>query len=215
MRQVDVQFFSNFTHNLRQYSTNFSCRLILYKKGRKQHARFGKIYSLAMMGVALTSTVLVSLGGPVFLLFVGVFSAYLVAVGWRLAVNRKGVFTNIDRLLIGFGILAILGLSLSAMDYFSSGENFALVLLTFAIITTLLVARQIRRDENNRGPVGKVRITQHVIFMGAGTIATVTAFLLTVISDSIFIWLSPTVIGSVLITWYSRSVMQGKITSKQ
>lgn len=185
------------------------------KKGRKQHARFGKIYSLAMMGVALTSTVLVSLGGPVFLLFVGVFSAYLVAVGWRLAVNRKGVFTNIDRLLIGFGILAILGLSLLAMDYFSSGDNFALVPLTFAIITTLLVARQIRRDENNRGPVGKVRITQHVIFMGAGTIATVTAFLLTVISDSIFIWLSPTVIGSVLITWYSRSVMQGKITSKQ
>ena len=200
----------------RQYSTNFSCRLFLYKKrSKKQHARFGKIYSLAMMGVALTSTVLVSLGGPVFLLFVGVFSAYLVAVGWRLAVNRKGVFTNIDRLLIGFGILAILGLSLSAMDYFSSGENFALVLLISAIITTLLVARQIRRDENNRGPVGKVRITQHVIFMGAGTIATVTAFLLTVISDSIFIWLSPTVIGSVLIMWYSRSVMQGKITSKQ
>ena len=57
----------------------------------------------------------------------GSILAYLVAVGWRLAVNRKGVFTNIDRLLIGFGILAILGLSLSAMDYFSSGENFALV----------------------------------------------------------------------------------------
>ena len=168
-----------------------------------------------MMGVAITSTILVSLGGPIFLLFVGIFSAYLVAVGWRLAVNRKGVFTNVDRSLISFGILAIFGLSVSAIDYFLSGENFGFVPLTFAIITTLLVVRQIRRDEKNRGPIGKARITQHVIFMGAGTIATVTAFLLTVISDSILIWLSPTVVGSLLITWYSRSVMQGKIVSKQ
>ena len=165
------------------------------------------------MGVALTSTVLVSLGGPVFLLFVGVFSAYLVAVGWRLAVNPKGVFTNIDRLLIGFGILAILGLSLSAMDYFSSGENL-LVPLTFVIITTLLVARQTRTDENSRGPVGKVRITQHVIFMGAercyrNRISPHRYFRFN------FHMVIPTVIGIVLITWYSRSVMQGKITSKQ
>tara|TARA_A100001037_G_scaffold136614_1_gene123702 strand:+ start:5524 stop:6159 length:636 start_codon:yes stop_codon:yes gene_type:complete len=188
---------------------------LLTKKGRKQHARFGKVYSSAMMGVAITSTILVSLGGPIFLLFVGIFSAYLVAVGWRLAVNRKGVFTNVDRSLISFGILAIFGLSVSAIDYFLSGENFGFVPLTFAIITTLLVVRQIRRDEKNRGPIGKARITQHVIFMGAGTIATVTAFLLTVISDSILIWLSPTVVGSLLITWYSRSVMQGKIVSKQ
>ena len=38
-----------------------------------------------------------------------------------------------------------------------------------------LVWSQTRVDEKGLAPRGKLRITQHVIFMGSGTIATVTA----------------------------------------
>ena len=158
------------------------------KKGRAWHARIGKIYSFAMIIVALTSFVLVILGSPFFLLMIGIFSGYIVAVGWRRAVNRKGEVVKIDRILIAIGIVGALGLFVTSAVIFSGsnliktngeGRIFGIVPLVFAGICGGLVWVQTLVDEKGLAPRGKLRITQHVVFMGSGTIATVTtSFLL-------------------------------------
>lgn len=78
-----------------------------------------------------------------------------------------------------------------------------------------LVWGQTRVDEKGLAPRGKLRITQHVIFMGSGTIATVTAFLLTAVSNSVFLWIIPTIVGTAGIMFWTRKVNHGKITSQK
>ena len=191
------------------------------KKGRAWHARIGKIYSFAMMMVALSSFMLVVLGAPFFLLMIGIFSGYIVAVGWRRAVNRKGEVVKIDRILIATGIIGALGLFVTSAVIFSGsnliksngeGRIFGIVPLVFAGICGGLVWVQTRVDEKGLAPRGKLRITQHVIFMGSGTIATVTAFLLTAVSNSVFLWIIPTIVGTAGIIFWTMKVNAGKIT---
>ena len=75
-----------------------------------------------------------------------------------------------------------------------------------------LVWGQTRVDEKGLAPRGKLRIAQHVIFMGSGTIATVTAFLLTAVSNSVFLWIIPTIVGTAGIIFWTMKVNAGKIT---
>ena len=49
----------------------------LTEKGPKFHAKVGKIYALAMVGVGLTAVSLWWLGSTDFLLFIAFFSTYL------------------------------------------------------------------------------------------------------------------------------------------
>lgn len=188
------------------------------KKGKAWHAKVGMVYTLAMMGVSLTAFILVFMGASLFLMMIGLFSGYMVAVGWRRAVNRRGAMESMDKALIYLGGAATVGLLLVSMLFFTGtverdGESgsFGVVPLVFGLICAGLVWGQVQVDEQGRGPRGKARITQHVVFMGAGTISTVTAFLLTAVGDSVFMWLLPTVIGTALITGYARQVNDGKI----
>ena len=72
----------------------------LTKKGPKFHAKVGRVYALAMIGVGLTAGALWWLGSTDFLLFIAFFSTYMVLVGWRLGQNRKvQSATSIKRLL--------------------------------------------------------------------------------------------------------------------
>ena len=49
----------------------------LTDKGPKFHAKVGRIYALAMVGVGLTAVALWWLGSTDFLLFIGFFSTYM------------------------------------------------------------------------------------------------------------------------------------------
>ena len=79
----------------------------LTKKGPAMHAKVGRIYGYAMVGVGLTAIVLFFLGASAFLLLIAFFSLYLVLVGWRFAINRKGEVSGVDtaRPLAGGGWL--------------------------------------------------------------------------------------------------------------
>ena len=77
---------------------------------------------------------------------------------------------------------------------------FAIVPLVFAIICVLTYFQRLSL-KSGVAPRGKERIRLHGIFMGAGTISTVTAFSLTAIGGGIVIWLLPTAIGSPLISY--------------
>tara|TARA_A100001037_G_scaffold306786_1_gene355499 strand:+ start:8735 stop:9400 length:666 start_codon:yes stop_codon:yes gene_type:complete len=191
------------------------------KKGREWHARVGKVYSFAMIVVALSAFILVILGSPMYLMMVGIFAGYIVAVGWRRAMNRGGEVNRIDRILIAIGIVGMLGLFVTSIAILSGSELittngkgaiFGIVPLIFAGICGGLVWVQVRVDKKGLAPRGKLRIIQHVVFMGSGTIATVTAFLVTAVSNSVFVWVIPTVVGTAGIIFWTRKVNDGKIT---
>lgn len=191
---------------------------ILTKKGPKFHAKVGRIYALAMVGVGLTAVALWWLGSSDFLLFIGFFSTYMVLVGWRLGQNRRGVVNNIDQALVGMGAIGTLGLlfisvniAFLGMGPWNEDASFALVPLVFSLICGLLTHSQRRSLKGGTAPRGKERIRLHGIFMGAGTISTVTAFSLTAIGGGIVVWLLPTVIGTPLIVYNLGGLRSGRV----
>ena len=185
----------------------------LTEKGPKFHAKVGKIYTFAMIGVGLTAGALWWMGSTDFLLFIAFFSTYMVLVGWRLGQNRKGSVGNIDQTLVGLGIVGTLGLLFISADIgFGDKEaSFAIVPLVFSFICGSLTYFQRLSLKSGTAPGGKERIRLHGIFMGAGTISTVTAFSLTAIGGGIVVWLLPTVIGSTLITYNLGGLRSGRV----
>ena len=177
----------------------------LTEKGPKFHAKVGRIYAFAMIGVGLTAVALWWMGSTDFLLFIAFFSTYMVFVGWRLGQNRKGSVGNIDQALVGLGIIGTLGLLFISADIAFGDEeaSFAIVPLVFSFICGSLTYFQRLSLK-----IGKERIRLHGIFMGAGTISTVTAFSLTAIGGGIVVWLLPTV---ALITYNLGGLRSGRV----
>jgi hypothetical protein len=63
---------------------------MLTRKGGRAHRRWGKIYFWAMIGVAVTASVLVFVfGSSLFLFLVAVFSTYLALTGYRVLYRKK------------------------------------------------------------------------------------------------------------------------------
>ena len=190
----------------------------LTEKGPKFHAKVGRIYALAMVGVGLTAVALWWLGSSDFLLFIGFFSTYMVLVGWRLGQNRRGLVSNVDQVLMGMGTIGTLGLLFISGDIafggngpWDEGASFAIVPLVFSLICGSLTYFQRLSLKSGVAPRGKERIRLHGIFMGAGTISTVTAFSLTAIGGGIVVWLLPTLIGTALITYNLGGLRSGRV----
>ena len=190
----------------------------LTEKGPKFHAKVGRIYGLAMVGVGLTAVALWWLGSTDFLLFIAFFSTYMVLVGWRLGQNRRGLVNNIDQALVGMGIIGTLGLLFISANIAFGGvgpwdqeASFAIVPLVFSFICGSLTSFQRLSLKSGVAPRGKERIRLHGIFMGAGTISTVTAFSLTAIGGGMVVWLLPTVIGTALIVYNLGGLRTGRV----
>ena len=190
----------------------------LTEKGPKFHAKVGRIYALAMIGVGLSAVALWLLGSTDFLLFIAFFSTYMVLVGWRLGQNRRGLVGNVDQALMGMGAIGTLGLLFISADIAFGGigpwdeeATFAIVPLVFSFICGSLTFFQRLSLRSGTAPRGKERIRLHGIFMGAGTISTVTAFSLTAIGGGIVVWLLPTLIGSALITYNLGGLRSGRV----
>ena len=187
-------------------------------KGPKLHARVGRVYGLAMVGVGLTAIILFFLGASTFLLLIAFFSLYLVLVGWRFASNRKGEVSQVDKMLIQFGGLggiALLGMAVfiatSGSTPFGQSKSFAAVPATFGVISLALAYQQRTLQVEGSNPRGKKRISLHVTYMGAGTISTVTAFTITVFGSTVLTWLGATMIGTPLLIWNQLGVNKGTI----
>jgi hypothetical protein len=65
--------------------------------------------------------------------------------------------------------------------------------------------------KSGTAPRGKERIRLHGIFMGAGTISTVTAFSLTAVGGGMVMWLLPTFIGTPLILYNLGGLQSGRV----
>lgn len=179
------------------------------KKGGQRHRRFGRGYLYSMAVVSVTALVLYPLGPNfwrLFLALVAVFSFYFAFSGYRV-LSRKRPTDEPAPLDWGavalFGVASV-GIVVLGVSLFTSGNDFATVLLVFGGIGTVFAGLDLQgfRGESEAGEW----VGQHVRRMGAGYIATVSAFSAVnfVFLPPVLRWLWPTLLGTPLFVYLGR-----------
>ncbi|WP_396613416.1 DUF2306 domain-containing protein (plasmid) [Haloferax sp. S1W] len=178
---------------------------IVTTKGGLRHRRAGRVYVGGMAVVALTSLLLFVFDptpSRTFLALVAVFSYYFVFSGYRVLSRKRPTDRPETADWVAVGLLTGAGVGLLAMGglLFQSGDRFAAVMLVFGAVGTGFGLKDIRAFRRSRAD-SREWFYEHIGRMGAGYIATVTAFS-SVNFDflpPVAAWLWPTVVGSPLI----------------
>jgi uncharacterized membrane protein len=182
----------------------------LTQKGGLRHRRLGMSYVYAMAVVSGTALVLLPLDPTFarqFLALVAIFSFYFAFSGYRVLSRKR---PDDDPARADWAAVTLLGVSsvgLLVMGALRSldGSGFAVVLLVFGAIGTIFAGNDVRelRSGLERGQW----VAGHVTRMGAGYIATVTAFSSVnfVFLPTVLRWLWPTLVGSPLLFYLART----------
>lgn len=177
------------------------------KKGALWHRRGGKAYVVGMAGALLLAFIVSVATSNVFLFFVGLFSAYFVYTGYRLAVARDSVRNHPDKSVSI--LMMVIGLAMFAFSayIYSSDSSMAIILIVFGIIGIGQGYNDFRRGD--KWPTGKERIALHLNRMGGASIATITAvFVVNVQTNPAWIaWLLPGVVGSFVINYWTKRTL--------
>ena len=184
---------------------------IIVKKGGKIHRKCGIIFSYSMGISALLSLIIARIPNHenLFLFLIGVFTIYLVLAGNRaLTLNHKTkmsanwidkgisgamLFTSIVMLIIGGNLMikhannSILFLFFGAFGLFMAQRDFH----TFKVF---------RKEKN-------AWLVSHLGRMIAALIASVTAFIVAGLHiGTLWAWISPTILGTAYIIYWSRKI---------
>ena len=181
---------------------------VITAKGRRYHVLVGRIYAIAMTVIFITALPLAILGSSVFLLFIAVFSFYLVFAGWRFARNRRGLPQPLD--WYATGIMGATGLAMwgYVVVLGSAGNGQWVTMLIFgAIAVALSLVDGAYYFGLTRGRMrgGAQRLQRHLTNMLAGAIATVTAVaVVNVDLNPVWLpWILPTIVITPLIVWWN------------
>ena len=189
------------------------------RKGGKGHRTAGKWYFWAMTGVFVTAIAVSILKNLAFLFMIGFFSYYFVVRGYRVlylkGLGRSQKAGGLDWFISGMALLFGIGLLIFAVILKRNNISFWPVPTVFGIVSASFAIRDMR--QYIKGPKLKQHWLQgHIVSMGAGYIATWTAFVVTNVRflPPVFVWLAPSVIGSVLISMSIRKYIKPKKSEK-
>ena len=174
------------------------------RKGQRTHRFFGKIYFWGMVGVFLTAIPLAIFKLNVFLLLIAIFSFYLAFAGMRFTVNRKGIPKLIDWIAVILMCCSGIAMLLLGLKYYFNGNTQYMTLLVFGSIA-LFLSYNDYVSFKKRNAIGKNRIIRHLTNMLAGTIAVITAFLVTNFrtEPEWILWVLPTMLITPIIIWWN------------
>lgn len=172
----------------------------------KWHIYSGRIFFGGMATIFLTAVLLSIITGNMFLLLIAIFSFYLAFSGWSYAKNRRGTPQRMDWVR-SFGMLfaSIVMASYGAYLLLSNDSN-GITMLVFSGIGAALSISDLKTLYAG-GVTGKERIVRHLTMMLAGSIATITAFIVVnfTFKPAFVLWLAPTlVITPVIVVWNIR-----------
>jgi hypothetical protein len=179
------------------------------RKGGYKHRAGGKIFLWSMVYIFISAIILGTYHWKPFLLMVSVLSFYLVYSGTRTLHQKqihlgKGVTLSDWIVAIACGVFMLASFVWS-IELMVSGTNVILILVfsvggLFSVITE--IKRYLTRVETRHG-----WLFNHIGRMVGGFIAAVTAFSTNVLTflPGLIQWLWPTLIGSVLITYWIRT----------
>lgn len=179
------------------------------RKGGLWHRRLGRAYVYSMAAVSGSALALLPMDPTFtrqFLALVAIFSFYFAFSGYRVLSRKRPSDdpASVDWVAVGLLALASLGLVWIGVGRVLTGSEFATVILVFGAIGTLFAASDFRGFRRETAPGEWV--SGHVVRMGAGYIATVTAFssVNALFLPLVLRWLWPTLLGTPLLFSLSR-----------
>ena len=181
---------------------------VLSSKGKKLHILSGRTYFWGMAIIFLTAIPMSIVSANIFLFLVAIFSFYLAYAGMRFARNRKGIANFFDWVAIGLMVLSGVIMLFLATNYFMNSNSQYITLTVFGFIAISLGYADFK-SYRNKSAIGKQRIARHLTNMLAGTIAVITAVLVTNVNiEPVFIlWILPTIIITPIIFWWNRKIL--------
>ncbi len=185
------------------------------RKGGKGHRAAGRWYFWSMTGVFITAVAISILKSLLFLFMVGFFSYYFVVRGYRMlylkGLGRTQKPAALDWLVMSCALVFGLSLIGWAVTQKIAGNSFWLVPMVFGCIAGGFALADIRLYRNR--PSSKQHwLTGHIASMGAGYVATWTAFVVTNVHflPPVLVWLAPSAIGGILISTSIRRYSRPK-----
>ena len=163
----------------------------------------GRIYFWSMAVIFLTALPMAIIQETMFLFLVAIFSFYLAFAGMRFARNRKAEPAVVDWIAATLMISAGLGMWILSIVYIVRSDSQFITLILFGIISISLGVTDFK-THSNRTARGQERIARHLTNMLAGTIAVITAVLVTNMdTEPVWIWwILPTfIITPIIILW--------------
>ena len=181
---------------------------VVSSKGKQAHILAGRTYFWGMAVIFLTAIPMSISSSNVFSFLIAIFSFYLAYAGMRFARNRTGTANLFDWVAVGLMVFSGLAMWFLALVYFMNNNSQYITLTVFGFIAISLGYMDFR-SYRNKSAIGKQRIARHLTNMLAGTIAVITAVLVTNVDiEPVFIlWILPTIIISPLIFWWNRKIL--------
>ena len=189
--------------------------LLFIKKGNKRHKKLGMIYVYGMTTIFVTAIPLSLLGefNP-FLFVIAIFSFYLAFSGYRQGRDRNGAREQIDKALgIFITATSILFYSMAVSLYLIE-DSMWITSVIFGSIALVFSINDFRRMKIVERPNFYDKTNLHLNLMLAGTIATTTAFIVTIepFSTLWLNWVAPTIVGTPIIIYFSNRELAKKAT---
>ena len=178
---------------------------VVSSKGKKGHIIAGRTYFWGMTIIFLTAIPMSIVSGNVFLFLIAIFSFYLAYAGMRFARNRTGIANIFDWVAVSLMILSGMVMWCLAIFYLINNNSQYITPIIFGFIAISLGYTDFR-GYRNKSAIGKQRIARHLTNMLAGTIAVITAVLVTnIYIEPVFIlWILPTIVITPIIFWWKR-----------
>jgi hypothetical protein len=173
------------------------------------------IYVYGMTTIFLTAIPLSLLGefNP-FLFVIAIFSFYLAFSGYRQGRDRNGAREQIDKVLGVFITATSILFYSMAVSLYLIEDSMWITSVVFGSIALGMGINDFRRMKIDERPDFYDRTNLHLNLMLAGTIATTTAFIVTLNPFSIdwLNWVSPTIVGTPIIIYFSKRELAKKVT---
>ena len=189
------------------------------KKGSKLHKLCGLAFFWGMLVASIAALILSNLPNHenIFLFAVGGFTLFMICSGYRIIHLKKRIkltanpFTFLDSLIFLFGISFGSFLLLLGFNRIINGISFGVVPSVFGLISVGF-AWQDYKVISRKAEIKQVWMRNHIIRMMGALIASFTAFLVVnfQIQPNWVLWLSPTLIGSILIVTFIRKYVPVK-----
>ena len=189
--------------------------LLFIKKGNKRHKKLGMIYVYGMSTIFVTAIPLSLLGEfNQFLFVIAIFSFYLAFSGYRQGRDRNGAREQIDKVLGVFITATSILFYSMAVNLYLIEDSMWITSVIFGSVALVFGINDFRRMKLIERPNFYDRTNLHLNLMLAGTIATTTAFIVTLdpFATLWMNWVAPTIIGTPIIIYFSRRELAKKAT---
>ncbi len=171
-------------------------------KGNKQHVLTGKIFAVSMYVCAVAGFVMALLHNSIFLLCISVFTLFMLTTGLQGMALTKRSIRKSPLILLATVLMIFFSLGLL---YFGIRNEFNVVILAFGL-GSLVMCIQDFTTYFGRTKLANPYYLMHIQRMTGAYIAAFTAFLVVnnTFLPAVVAWLAPSVVGSILITIWSR-----------